>query len=42
MPAPIAALRRWNRERFRPLAALVNSPVAFGLLTVALVTGAAA
>lgn len=36
MLAPIAALRRWNRRRSRLTAALVNSPVAFGLLVVAL------
>lgn len=36
MHAPIAALRRWNRRRSRLTAALVNSPVAFGLLIIAL------
>lgn len=35
MPAPIAALRRLDRRRSRVMAALVNSPVAFGLLIVA-------
>ncbi|GEP01869.1 CHASE3 domain-containing protein [Methylobacterium haplocladii] len=36
MLAPIAALRRWNRRRSRLTSALVSSPVAFGLLVVAL------
>lgn len=36
MFAPIAALRHWNRRRSRLTAALVNSPVAFGLLIIAL------
>jgi CHASE3 domain sensor protein len=36
MLAPIAAVRRWNRRRSRLTAALVSSPVAFGLLVVAL------
>ena len=36
MLAPIAALRSWNRRRPRVFRALVNSPVAFGLLIIAL------
>lgn len=36
MSAPVATLRRLNRERPRTFRALVNSPVAFGLLIIAL------
>ena len=40
MSVSIAPLRRWNWRGSRPLAGLLGSPVAFGLLCVALASGA--